>query len=181
MNLTLLAASFTEIRPALIFWTLLTFGIVALVLRWKAWGPILALVDEREKQLHNAVDAAKRERAEAEKLLADQKAAIAEARREAAEMMRNAQADMDKFRDELKSQATREVAEQKTQAVREIEEQKKKAVAEVRTLAANLAIDVAAKLIGEKMDEGKHKALAEQYIDQLAASSTKTAARTPAS
>ena len=53
MNLIVLAASFTEIRPALIFWTLLTFAIVAIVLRWKAWGPILALVDEREKQIQN--------------------------------------------------------------------------------------------------------------------------------
>ncbi|MBX5480614.1 MAG: F0F1 ATP synthase subunit B [Myxococcaceae bacterium] len=179
MHLTLLAASLTEIRPALIFWTLITFGIVALVLRWKAWGPVLALVDEREKQIQNAVDAAKRERAEAEKLLAEQKNAIAEARREAAEMMRKAQADMDRFREELKSQASREAAELKAQAAREIEEQKKKAVAEVRAMAANLAIDVAAQLIGERLDESKHRALAEQYIDQLAAN--KPLQRPPAS
>lgn len=179
MNITLLAASLTEIRPALIFWTLITFGIVALVLRWKAWGPILALVDERERQIQNAVDSAKRERAEAEKLLAEQKQAIADARRESADMMRKVQADMDKFRDELKAQATREAAELKTQAGREIEEQKKKAIAEVRSMAASLAIDVAAKLIGERLDENKHRALAEQYVDQLAAN--KPLQRPPAS
>lgn len=168
MSFTLLAASFTDIRPGLIFWTLITFAIVAIVLRMKAWGPILAVVEEREKQLQNAVDAAKKERAEAERLLAEQKTAIAEARRESAEMMRKTQADMEKFRDELKAQAAKEAAELKTQAAREIEEQKKKAVAEVKSLAANLAIEVAAKLIGERLDEPKHRALAEQYIDQLA-------------
>src|SRR5687768_6989841 len=99
MSLILLAASFVEVRPGLIFWTLITFGLVAIVLRWKAWGPILALVDEREKQLQGAVDAAKRERAEAERLLAEQKEAIATARRESADMMRKTQADMDKFRE----------------------------------------------------------------------------------
>lgn len=179
MSLTLLATSLTEIRPALIFWTLVTFGIVALVLRWKAWGPILALVDEREKQIQNAVDAAKKERADAERLLGEQKTAISEARRESAEMMRRAQADMEKFREELKTQATREAAELKTQAAREIEEQKKKAIAEVRSLAANLSIDVAAKLIGENLDETKQRALAEQYIDQLAGN--KPQHRVPAS
>ena len=178
-SLTLLAASFTEIRPALIFWTLITFGIVALVLRWKAWGPILAVVDEREKQIQAAVDAAKKERAEAERLLAEQKTAITEARRESAEMMRKAQADMEKFKDELKAQAAKEAADLKVQAGREIEEQKKKAIAEVRSMAANLAIEVAGKLIGDRLDDTKQRALAEQYIEQLA--QNKPLQRPPAS
>ena len=168
-SFTLLAASFMEIRPALIFWTLITFTIVAVVLRWKAWGPILSLVDEREKQIRNAVDAAKKERAEAERLLSEQKTAIAEARREAADMMRKAQADMEKFRDELKSQASKEAADLKAQAAREIEEQKKKAIGEVKAMASSLAIEVAEKLLNEKLDQQKHLALAEQYIDQIAA------------
>jgi F-type H+-transporting ATPase subunit b len=168
-SFTLLAASFMEIRPALIFWTLLTFTLVALVLRWKAWGPVLALVDEREKQIRGAVDAAKKERAEAERLLAEQKTAIAEARRESADMLRKAQADMEKFRDELKAQAGREAAELKAGAVREIEEQKKRAIAEVKGMASQLAIEVAEKLLNERLDPARHLALAEQYIDQLAA------------
>ena len=169
MSFTLLAASFTDIRSGLIFWTLVTFAVVFIVLRWKAWGPILAVVDEREKQIRAAVEAAKHERAEAERLLAEQKQAAASARREAAEMMRKAQSDMEKFRDELKAQASREAAEEKLKASREIEEQSKKAFAEVKAMAANLAVEVAAKLINERMDDGKHRALAEQYIDQLAA------------
>ena len=166
---TLLASSLTEIRPGLIFWTLITFAVVFIVLRWKAWGPILAVVDEREKQIRAAVDSAKRERAEAERLLTEQKRTIADARREAAEMVRKAQADMEKFKDELKAQAVREANELKLQASREIEEQTKKAFAEVKAAAANLAVEVAAKLINERLDDGKHRALAEQYIDQLAA------------
>ncbi len=164
---TLLAASFMEIRPGLIFWTLITFALVAFVLRWKAWGPILSLVDEREKQIRNAVDAAKRERAEAEKLLAEQKTAIAEARRESAEMMRKAQADMENFRAELKSQASKEAADLKAQAGREIEEQKKKALSEIKGMASQLAIEVAEKLLNERLNDAKHLQLAEQYIDQL--------------
>ncbi|MGA9526073.1 MAG: F0F1 ATP synthase subunit B [Myxococcaceae bacterium] len=177
MNLIVLAASFTEIRPALIFWTLVTFAFVALVLRWKAWGPILSLVDEREKQIQNAVDSAKRERAEAERLLAEQKNAAAEARRESAEMMRKAQADMEKYREELKSTAAKEAADLKVQAGREINDQKAKAIAEVRSVAATLAIEVAEKLLNERLDESKHRALAEQYIEQLSKSPSSTTPR----
>lgn len=163
----LLAANFLDIRPGLIFWTLVTFILVALVLRAKAWKPILELVDEREKQLTNAIESAKRERAEAEKLLAEQKAAIAEARREAADMMRKNQADMDKFRDELMAKSRKEAEQLKLDAQRAIADERTKAVAAVKAEAVNLSIQIAEKLLSEKLDDAKQRALAEQFIAQL--------------
>jgi F-type H+-transporting ATPase subunit b len=167
MSMILLASSFTEVRPGLIFWTLVTFGILFLVLRAFAWRPMLDLVEEREKQITNAVESAKRERAEAEKLLAEQKTAIAEARREAAEMMRKSQADLEKFRQEVMAKSTQQAEAELEGARRRIQEEKDKAVAEVKGLAVDLAIDVAQKLIGERLDDTKHRALAEQFVDQL--------------
>ena len=79
-------------------------------------GPSSTLVDEREKQIASAIESAKRERAEAEKLLAEQKTAIAEARREAAEMMRSNQADVEKFREELMAKSRKEAEELKADA-----------------------------------------------------------------
>jgi len=168
LSLNLLAAAgFMDIRPGLIFWTIVTFVILATVLRAKAWKPILSLVSEREKQIQNAIESAKRERAEAEKLLAEQKTAIAEARREATEMMRKNQADVEKVRDELMAKSRKEAEDLKLQAKREIQEEKLKAVAELKAMSVDLAIDIAQKLIGEKMDDSKHRMLAEQFIDQL--------------
>ncbi|TSC23887.1 F0F1 ATP synthase subunit B [Corallococcus sp. Z5C101001] len=173
----LAASSFVEVRPGLIFWTIVTFVIVMLVLRAKAWGPILSLVEEREKQISNAIESAKRERAEAEKLLADQKTAIAEARREAAEMMRRNTADMEKFRDELMAKSRKEAEELKLSARREIEDQKAKAISEVRSMAVDLAMEVAGKLINERMDDSKHRALAEQFVQGLPGATSATATR----
>src|SRR5260370_10377066 len=85
--LLLAASSFMDIRPGLIFWTIVTFIIVAIVLRATAWKPILDFVTEREKQIANAIETAKRERAEAERLLAEQKQPIAQARIEAAGLL----------------------------------------------------------------------------------------------
>ncbi|MCY1017613.1 F0F1 ATP synthase subunit B [Pyxidicoccus sp. MSG2] len=163
----LAASSFVSVQPGLIFWTLVTFVIVFFVLRWKAWGPILQLVQEREKQIANAVESAKRERAEAEKLLADQKTAIAEARRQAAEDTRRIQAEMEKFREELMAKSRKEAEELKLSARREIEEQKTKAIAEVRAMAVDLSIEVAGKLINERLDDSKHRALADQFVQGL--------------
>ena len=165
---TVLASSFVEVRPGLIFWTLVTFLLVFFLLRWKAWGPILSLVEEREKQIASAIESAKRERAEAEKLLAEQKTAIAEARREAAESLRRNQAEMEKFREELMAKSRKEADELKAQAKREIEDQKDKGVAEGKAMGVDLALEVAGKLLNEKMDDGKNRALAEQFVKGLA-------------
>lgn len=165
----LAASSFVEVRPGLIFWTIVTFILVLLVLRAKAWGPILSLVEEREKQIANSVESAKRERAEAEKLLGEAKLAIATARQEAAESVRRNKEETDKFRDELMAKARKEAEEYKLSARREIEEQKTKAIAEVRSLAVDLAIEAAGKLINERMDDSKHRALAEQFVQGLPA------------
>lgn len=164
-----LASSFTEVRPGLIFWTLVTFFLVALLLRRVAWGPILNIVDERERQINNAIESAKRERAEAEKLLADQKTAIAEARREAAEMMRKNHEDVDRLRNELLAKARAEAEAARNEATRAIADEKAKAVNDVKRLTADLAIQIAEKLLGEKMDDARQRSLAQQYIEQLSA------------
>ena len=167
MNFLVLAAGSTDVKPGLIFWTLITFFIVAFVLRRAAWGPILKAVNEREKAIAGSIEAAKRERAEAEKLLGEQKTAIAGARAEAAEMMRKNQADMEKFREDLMGKSRKEADELKADARRSIEEEKNKAVAELKAQAVSLAIQVAEKLIEEKLDDAKHKALAEKFVADL--------------
>jgi F-type H+-transporting ATPase subunit b len=177
MHYLLLASSLTEIRPGLIFWTLVTFIFVLIVLRATAWKPILDLVDERERQIQNAIDSAKKERAEAEKLLSEQKLAIAEARREAAEMMRKNQTEVERFREELMTKARAEAEAQKKDAERAIEEQKQKALAEIRSQAVDLAMLAAEKLLGKELDDQKHRMLAEQFIEQLPKQATERGAR----
>jgi F-type H+-transporting ATPase subunit b len=167
MDCLLLASSFVEVRPGLIFWTLVTFALVALVMRLKAWKPILDLASEREKQIENAIESAKRERAEAEKLLVEQKAAIAEARREAAELMRKNTAEMEKFREELMAKSSKQAEELLHSARQSITEERAKAIAEVKSITVDLAIDITQKLIGERLDDTKHRHLAEQFVDQL--------------
>jgi F-type H+-transporting ATPase subunit b len=167
MSTLLLASGFTDVKPGLIFWTLVTFIVVAFILRSRAWKPILTLVEEREKQIANAIESAKKERAEAEKLLAEQKTAIAEARREAAEMMRKNTAEMEKFRDELMAKARAEAEGAKLDAKRAIDDERVKAIAQVKAEAVNLAIQIAEKLLTEKLDDSRHRKLAEDFMAQL--------------
>jgi F-type H+-transporting ATPase subunit b len=163
----LLAAGLVDVRPGLIFWTLVTFFVVAFVLRRVAWGPILKVVDQREKTIAASLESARRERQEAEKLLAEQKDAIQKARSEAAEMMRRNADDVEKLRIELVSKARAEAEAQKTEAIREISSERAKAVAEVKSLAADLAVQIAEKLLNERLDAPKQRELAAQYLAEV--------------
>src|SRR3954465_11356510 len=106
--LVLAAGSLTDVQPGLVFWTLVPFIIVVFVLRNVAWKPLLEAVNEREKQIQSSIDAAKKERAEAEKLLPEQKSAIAQARAESAEQLRKTTTDMEKLREELMGRSRKE-------------------------------------------------------------------------
>lgn len=167
MNFIVLASSFTDVKPGLIIWTWITFIVVALILRKFAWGPLLSAVEGRERNITNAIESAKRERAEAEKLLSEQKSAVAAARQEAADAVRKTQAEMEKFREELMSKARKEADSMKADAQRAIADERAKAIADIKGEAVKLSIAIAEKLLSEKLDDAKHEALAQQFVTDL--------------
>ena len=165
--MAVLLASLIDVNPGLIAWTLITFILVMIVLSRVAWKPILGLIEEREKAIVDAIDAAKKERAEAERLLAEQKSAIADARREAAEMMAKNRDEVAKFREELMAKSKKEADDLLANARRTIDEERVKAVADVKKTAVDLVLAATAKLLGTQLDESKHRQLVNEYIEKL--------------
>jgi F-type H+-transporting ATPase subunit b len=166
------ASQFTDVNPGLLFWTWVTFGLVLFILGRFAWKPLLKSLDDRESNIVNAIESAKRERAEAEKLLGEQKMAIAQARQEAADQVRKTQSDMEAFREELMGKARKEAETLKSDARKAIEEERNKAIAEVRGEAAKLSLLVTEKLLNEKLDDSKHQQLAQQFVNDLTKKAT---------
>jgi F-type H+-transporting ATPase subunit b len=162
-------ASIMDIHPGLTFWTIVTFVVVAIVLRFTAWKPILAMLDERERTIREAIEGAKRERMEAEKLLSEQKTAIADARREAAELVRKNQAEVETARQAALAQAKQDSEALLSNARRTIDEERAKAVAEIRASAVDLAIVAAGKLLDANLDDQKQRQLAEDFLTKLPA------------
>jgi len=168
MHTILLASTFTDVKPGLIVWTWITFIVVLFILRRFAWGPLFKAVDDREKNIAQAIEQAKLGRLEVERLLGEQKAAVTSAQKEAAESVRKTQADLEKFREELMAKARKEGEDLKAEARRTIDEERVKAISEVRAEAVKLSIQVAEKLLGERLDDAKHQQLAQQFVTDLA-------------
>src|SRR5512137_521636 len=127
-----LAAGIMDLNPGLTLWTAITFLLLIVVLGKYAFGPIVKMLDEREKTIRGAIDQAKHEREEAEKLLAQQKESLQRAQRDAAEMAKRNQQEMEAYRTQLTAQAKKESDELVAGARKQIEEEKAKAISELR-------------------------------------------------
>jgi F-type H+-transporting ATPase subunit b len=165
----LAAGSLTTINPGLTLWAAITFLVLLGVLYRFAWGPIVKMLDDRTRTIHEAIDAAKKERAEAERMLAEQKESLARATREAAELAKRNQQEVEALRQELTARARKEADELVASARKQIVEEKSKAVSELRGMAADLAIDAASRLVKASLDEKAQRALVEDYLKQLPA------------
>ncbi len=165
----LAAGALTDINPGLTLWAAITFLVMLAVLSKFAWGPIVKMLDERGKTISEAIEAARKERAEAEKLLASQKESLAKATREAADIAKRNQLEVEALRQELTARARQEADELVASARKQIIEEKSKAAAELRSMVADLAIDAAGKLIKASLDEKTQRQLVEDYLRQLPA------------
>jgi F-type H+-transporting ATPase subunit b len=163
----LLAAGLTDINVALVVWTLVTFGLLLIVLKRFAWQPILEMIESREKTIAEAIESAKRERAEAEKAAADMRASLEKARTEAAELIRRNQAEVAAAKTELMAQARKESEALLAQARVTIEEERRAAVAGLRAQVVDIAIEAAGRLLQTQMDEKKQRQLVEEYLARL--------------
>lgn len=151
----------------LMFWTILIFIGTLLILRKFAWGPILEGVRAREQALTDAMAAAQRDRAEAAKLMAEQKAALEAARTEAQRFIADGRATAESMRSEMLEQTRAQQAELLERARKEIESEKAKAIDELRREAVDLALAGAGKLIGQKLDASSDRKLVEDYLATL--------------
>ena len=128
----LAAGGITDINPGLTLWTGITFLVLLVVLGKFAWGPIVKMLVERERTIRDAIESAKKERAEAERLLAEQKQTLLVAQREASELAKRNAQEVEKLRQELTDRARKEADELVATARRQVAEEITKARAELK-------------------------------------------------
>jgi F-type H+-transporting ATPase subunit b len=135
----------------LVFWMMISFTILLIILRKFAWKPILGSLKKREDSINNALSSAK----EAEKKLAALKSEnenlLAEARKERDAMLREAREAKEKIVNDAKTIAQEEAARLTAAARENINNEKMKAVTELRNQVAILSVEIAEKILKEKM------------------------------
>jgi F-type H+-transporting ATPase subunit b len=156
-----------EVNFGLFFWTLIVFGIL-LFLLWKfAWPGILKATLEREQKI-------KAQLAEAERLNAEAKAALAEgqklqldARNSAQALLAEAKAAAEKERAAAFERVKQDQDTLLERTRRDIAAERDKAIADLRREAVDLALGAAAKVIGQRLDSEADKKLVLDYLAKV--------------
>jgi F-type H+-transporting ATPase subunit b len=156
-----------DLNPGLSVWTGLVF-LTLLAILWRfAWGPILGAVQAREDGIQDTLDQAAKERGEAAKLLAEHREQMADARRQAQQMIAEGKEAGERVRQGIEEKARSEGDVMIERARESIEREKDAALDELRKESVDLALAAAAKLLQESLDEKKDRELVMGYIDEL--------------
>jgi len=154
-------------QGGLMFWTLIVFALVFVVLSKFAFGPITKAVNDREQALVDAIEAAKKDRADAAKLLDDHRRQIESARGEAQRFIAEGRAQAEKMKSEMLEATHAQQAELLDRARRDIEAEKSKAIDELRREAIDLALAGAGKVIEKNLDDAQNRKLVESYLASI--------------
>ena len=165
--MVLLANSLTTPAIGTIFWTTLIFGLFFLVLTKFAWKPILNAVKARDEMIKGSLESAEKAREDMLKLQSDNEAILRKAREEREGILKEAREVRDKLISEAKGKATEEAEKLIEKARTGIESEKRKALSEIREQVAILSVEIASKLLGEKLTQtGEQAKLIDKYLKE---------------
>lgn len=148
----------------LIFWMLVSFSIVLFILRKFAWRPILKALKDRENSIRDALLSADEAKKEMENLKADNEKIIIEAKKERDNLIGEAKSIKDSIIAEAKKSATSEAQKITASARQQIETEKQAAIEDMKNQIALLSIQIAEKILNQKLAESKQQ---EQLISGI--------------
>ncbi len=145
---------------------LIAFIIILIILAKFGWPVIDGIVTKRENTIREALKQSEEAKVESERVLAEYKKELADAKAQAAQVVAEARETGEAVKAEITQKAQAEAADMITKAKATIEAEKKAAIAELQASIADTSVDVAARLIGEDLTEGEHRAIIERYVKE---------------
>jgi F-type H+-transporting ATPase subunit b len=148
----------------LAIFTVLIFVILLAVL-WKfAWGPISAALDLREKKISDNIAAAEQLNQEAKRLLGEYEAKLTAAREEVRGILDEARRDAEHAGQEIVTKARADAQAEVQRGKHEIETATAQALNELAKTSANLAVDLAGRIVSAKLNAADHAKLIEDAL-----------------
>jgi F-type H+-transporting ATPase subunit b len=160
----------TDIDAGLFWWTIVLFAIFATLLYKLAWGPLLGVIESREKSVREQVEGAQKANAEAAALLEKHKELVHQAGQERDDILKRTQAEAERIKAELQQKARAEADQIVERARQQIGAERDAAITELRKQVADVAMEAAAKIVESSLTKEAQKKIVDDYIAALEAS-----------
>lgn len=155
----------------LLFWMLLAFLVVFFVLAKYGFPVMINMVENRKKYIDESLAKAHEASEKLENIKQEGEAIIQEARARHAELLKEAAATRDAIVAKAQEKAHEESARMLAEAMAEIESEKQNAINGIRRQVASLSVDIAQKVLLDKLDNDKAQMdLIDRMLDEVSSS-----------
>lgn len=161
-GMKLLIPNMAEFVPACV-----AFIIIFVIMSKFAWPAILKMMEDREKKIQGDLDSAEQSKNDAAVLSQDAKAKVAQAEREATEIVAQAKRDAEGERTRIIAEAQTSAQNIIAKAHDAVAAERKKAMIELSGQVVDLSVEIATKIIGDALDADEQRELAERYLVEV--------------
>ena len=149
------------------FWQIINFFIILFVVKKYFKEPIAKILNERKQKIESELADARKNKKEAEALLKEAQSQITSSKKEASEIVQNAQ----RKAEEEASKLVREARENRENILKateqEVTKMKNDAQDELSKEVKSLAAELAEKIIKEKIDANQETSLIDDFIAEV--------------
>jgi F-type H+-transporting ATPase subunit b len=160
------------IDPDLAIFTFLVFVFLLVVLKKFAWGPIIQSLEAREHNIAEHIAQAERNHQEAKKVLAQYEQRLAAAALEVRELLEEARRDAEKTKQSILAEAKSSAEAERARALRDIEAAADQAMESLARHSAQLAVDLAGRILQTKLSKDDHARLIQEAMAKFPANAS---------
>jgi F-type H+-transporting ATPase subunit b len=147
---------------------LVAFLLMLAILGRYVYPEIIKVAEARQRAIAEQLKEAEQARAEAEKRLTEAQERLNDARKTAQGVLEAATKSGEQLRQELKQKAEEEAKRIAESARKEIEAERDRAIQSVRNEVADMVVLATEKVIGESLDDTRHRRLIERAVEEVA-------------
>ena len=151
-----------ELTP--LVWTIVTFLLLLVALRFTAWPAIIKALDEREKRIQQRFTDAEERVEAAERKVDEYETRIKNIEDEGRTIIDEARSDAEGTRARIQATAGEEIERMITRARREIGLAQAKAAEDLKTDVVDMAVQIVEKVLEEQVAETEHRRFVDDCI-----------------
>jgi len=156
-----------SLDPAVIFLQIIAFIILFLLLRRFLFGPLMAVMEEREQEINEGLEAGDRARAELAQIDQERERVLVSAREEGRQLVRAAVKEGEEARDQIVGEAREEAQDLRRRGRASVDLERQEAMLQLRRDVVDLAFLAAQRAVLAPLDEESHRRAIDEFITQL--------------
>jgi F-type H+-transporting ATPase subunit b len=160
---------FSPVTPVVseLIWAAIFFVLLFVIIAKVALPKLNATLAAREAALSGKLVQAEQAKLEADTVLADYRAKLADAQTEANRIIEEGRRTGESIVADARTRAEAEAQTLVTRAQSDIQAERDRAIGALRSELATLSIELASKVVGSSLDNDASRRLVDSYIDQL--------------